>query len=96
MSRTVSVEEVRHMARLSKLEINSQEEELFRHQFGAILDHMNILERVDTSNIEPLYTPALQEEFTRADVADNTRQREQILANAPQTDGEYFIVPRIV
>ena len=96
MSRTVSVEELRHMAKLSKLEIDSREEELFRHQFGTILEHMGILSQVDTSNIEPLYTPATQDEFTRADVANNTRQREQILANAPQTDGEYFIVPRIV
>lgn len=96
MSKTISTEEVRHMARLSKLEINSAEEELFRHQFASILEHMNILSGIDTNNIEPLYTPATQDEFTRMDNAANLRQREQILANAPNTDGEYFIVPRIV
>lgn len=96
MSRNVSIEEVRHMARLSKLEINEQEETIFRRQFGDILDHMDILVKVDTTGIEPLYSPSTQCEYTRPDIADNTRTQQQILANAPDTDGEYFIVPRIV
>lgn len=92
----VSREEVRHMAALSRLAVTAEEERVFARQFGQILDHMDILSRVDTEGVEPLYSPATHAEETRADEAHNVRERAQILANAPATDGEYFIVPRIV
>ncbi len=94
--REVSPEEVRHMAKLSRLVIAPGEEAVFARQFGQILGHMAILESVDTTGIEPLYSPLGTLCATRADDADNLRSRTEILANAPQTDGHYFIVPRIV
>lgn len=95
-NRNVDSAQVRHMARLSRLLISEREEEIFVRQFNEILGHMAILEKLDTSQIEPLYTPFELEEITREDHADNIRSRKEILANAPETDGEFFIVPRIV
>lgn len=92
----IPLEDVRHMAKLSMLEIDAEEEKLFARQFANILAHMEILRAVDTTNVEPLYSPNAGACPTRADVADNKRRRGEILANAPETDGEYFIVPRIV
>lgn len=96
MSRNVDVAEVRHMAKLSRLALTEEEEKLFSQQLARILDHMAILEKVDTSGVEPLYSPVCHEEFKRSDDARNLRDRKEILANAPETDGEFFIVPRIV
>lgn len=92
----VSVEEVRHMAALSRLAVSEEEERLFARQFGGILAHMDILSRVDTEGVEPLYSPIAHAAPTREDEAVNRRTRAEILANAPETDGEYFVVPRIV
>lgn len=92
----VTLEEVRHMARLSRLTITEEECVMFARQFGKILEHMNILQKIDTANIAPLYNPITQQEETRADNAINLRTHQEILSNAPVTDGEYFIVPRIV
>lgn len=92
----VSGEEVRHMAALSRLAVTQEEECLFARQFGGILAHMDILSRVNTEGIEPLYSPLAHAAQTRKDEAVNRRTRAQVLANAPETDGEYFVVPRIV
>lgn len=96
MEKEISVEEVRHMAWLSRLAINAEEELLFARQFQKILGHMEVLNNVDTSDVEPLYSPLDIPSATRQDNADNLRSRCEILANAPETDGEAFIVPRIV
>lgn len=96
MAREVSLEEVRHMAELSRLAISEQEEKLFARQFGDILGHVDILAAIDTEGVEPLYSPVAGLEATREDEARDIRSRAEILANAPETDGECFIVPRIV
>lgn len=96
MARTVSPDEVRHMAQLSRLVISEQEEKLFARQFGDILGHVEILSGVNTDGVAPLYSPASSEESTREDEARDIRSRSEILANAPETDGECFLVPRIV
>lgn len=96
MKNKVTLTEVRHMASLSRLALSSSEEELFCSQLGAILGHMQILNSVPTEGVEPLYTPANEEAPGRLDESINIRDRSEILANAPETDGECFIVPRIV
>lgn len=84
------------MAALCKLEITEAEEELFTVQFSGILAHMAVLNGVDTENVEPLYNPLSGSARTREDVARDIRERDEVLANAPETDGQYFIVPKIV
>lgn len=96
MDRKISIADVRHMADLSRLIISEEEEKLFARQFGLILGHVEILNQVDTAGVEPMYSPALGDAPLRLDVAENTRTPGAILANAPETDGQCFIVPRIV
>ena len=57
---------------------------------------MDVLAQVDTSDVEPLYSPAQHPGPQREDVSARRRERSEVLANAPEADGEYFIVPRIV
>lgn len=92
----VTLQDVRHMAMLSRLAIDETEERVFARQFGQILGHMSVLESVDTVNLEPMYSPVVHPGLTREDRARKVRERSQILANAPETDGESFVVPRIV
>lgn len=92
----VTLDEVRHMALLSRLIINENEEKLFAGQFARILEHMNILSAVDTCNVEPLYTPVPHSAALREDIKTNEFRHKEILANAPETDGNSFVMPRIV
>ena len=89
----ISREEVAHMAALSRLRVSDEEQKLFARQFGDILGYMDVLAQVNTENVDPLYSPVQHAAEGRA---VNRRSREEVLANAPEADGEYFIVPRIV
>lgn len=94
--KTISQEDVAHMATLSRLTVTPDEQALFARQFGDILAYMDVLAQVDTRDIDPLYSPVQHEAIPRPDEAQRRRRREDILANAPHGDGEYFVVPRIV
>lgn len=96
MSKQITIEEVRHMANLSRLVLSDEEEKLFTSQLGQIVEHMNVLNGVPTEGIEPLYTPIQIIGSAREDAPVDMRDRSQILANAPDTDGICFIVPKIV
>lgn len=95
-NKTISREEVAHMAALSRLSVSQEEQSLFARQFGDILGYMDVLAQVDTSAVEPLYSPVQHTFVGREDTAARQREREEILANAPEADGEYFMVPKIV
>ena len=95
-NKNISQDVVAHMAQLSRLAVSDEEKALFARQFGDILAYMDVLAEVDTTGIEPLYSPVQHEASLREDEARHLRSREAVLANAPHGDGEYFVVPRIV
>ncbi len=85
-----------HLSRLSRLAPDAVTLERFSAQCGDILKYMDVLAEVDTSDVEPLYSPAQHVQTPRADEPERRRSRAEVLANAPETDGQFFIVPRIV
>ena len=92
----IGLKEVAHMAELSRLTVSEEEQTLFARQLDDILGYMYVLAKVDTSRAEPLYSPAQHQPAPREDVAAHVCTRQDVLANAPEADGEYFMVPRIV
>lgn len=84
------------MAQLSRLTVDEDEIARFTGQLSDILSYMDILGKVDTSAVEPLYSPVIHAPTMREDVAENRRERADMLRNAPDGSDEYFIVPRIV
>ncbi len=95
-TKTVTREDVLHMAQLSRLTVDEDEIARFTGQLSDILSYMDILGKVDTSAVEPLYSPVIHAPTMREDVAENRRERADMLRNAPDGNDEYFIVPRIV
>ena len=95
-TKTVTREDVLHMAQLSRLTVDDDEIARFTGQLSDILSYMDILGKVDTSAVEPLYSPVCPAPARRGDVAENRRARADMLRNAPDGNDEYFIVPRIV
>lgn len=92
----ITKETVAHMAVLARLDIDDATQERFARQFADILSYMEVLGGVDTEGVEPLYSPVQHSDASREDAACNRRTREEVLGNAPEQDGQYFIVPRIV
>ena len=93
---TISPDAVAKVAKLAKLRLDDAKLERFAGQMDDILAYMETLGTLDTTGVEPLYSPVGHATPLRADAAAPTCTREQILANAPATDGQFFIVPKIV
>ncbi|QJT10888.1 Asp-tRNA(Asn)/Glu-tRNA(Gln) amidotransferase subunit GatC [Oceanidesulfovibrio marinus] len=93
---SLSTEEVARIARLARLAPSPEKLTLYAGQLGDILGHMEILAEVDVTGVEPLYSPVEHETVFREDTAERRATREQILSNAPQDDGAFYIVPKIV
>lgn len=92
----ISKEQVATIARLARLDLDDARLERFAGQFGDILDYMDMLGAVDTTDVEPLYSPSEHGTVLRTDEVLTHCTREQLLANAPESDGQFFVVPRIV
>jgi aspartyl-tRNA(Asn)/glutamyl-tRNA(Gln) amidotransferase subunit C len=92
----ISPEKALHIAALSRLEISPEQAAVLAAQMDDILGYMDKLNELDTTSVEPMYTPVDQGETLRPDEVKKRFPRAQILQNAPETDGQYFIVPRIV
>lgn len=92
----ISPETVAKIASLARLELPDDKVGLFAEQLGDVLAYMDKLGELDTANVEPLYSPVDKPTPMREDTVVKEFTREELLAGAPQTDGEFFIVPRIV
>ena len=90
--------QVRHVARLARLALSPEEEERFAAQLGHVLEYIARLEAVDVSGVEPLSFAGDEKAGLplREDAVLPSLPRETVLAQAPEHDGESFVVPRII
>ena len=90
--------QVRHVARLARLQLSADEEERFAAQLGQVLSYVERLQAVDVSGVEPLAFAGDASAVLplRADEVQPSLPREQVLSQAPSADGESFLLPRIV
>jgi len=93
---SVSKEEVKYIANLAKLKLSEEEIQKFTQDLNSILEYMNLLNELDTSNVEPLFHPIEKETAFREDEIKPGLKRELALKNAPKTDGEFFLVPKVI
>ena len=94
--RGVNREEVLKIASLAKLSLTEEEVEKYTSQFNDILDYMHQLNELDTENVEPLSHVLELTNVTRKDVEESSLKRKEVLKNAPESDGDYFIVPKVI
>ncbi len=92
----VTIEDVRYVAGLARLTFSDDEMATLTGQMNAILGHMDALNAVDTTGVEPLAQVVPQAEGLRDDVRRPSLPRAVALQNAPQTDGVYFEVPKVI
>ena len=90
----LTIEEVRHIARLARLSLTADEEARYQVQLSAILDYAARLRAVDTSAIPPTASVLPLDAPLRPDEARPSAAGAQILAHAPEaTDGMFRIPP---
>jgi aspartyl-tRNA(Asn)/glutamyl-tRNA(Gln) amidotransferase subunit C len=92
----ITKEDVEYVAGLAQLTLDEAEKERLVEELGAILEYMDKLNELDTSAIEPMMHVLAIQNVMREDEVTASLDRDTALANAPKTDGAYFLVPRIL
>ncbi len=93
---SISKEEVLHVAHLARLEFEEEELERFAEQLAAILSYVEKLGELDTSNIEPTYHALNMTNVFREDEIKESTPTEEALANAPERENGFFVVPKVI
>ena len=96
MPEKIDKEQVRKVAKLSRLELTEAEIEEFTGQLSAILGYVEKMNELDTDNVEPLAHCLPISNVFRQDCVKASLGTEKALANAPQRDGQFFKVPKIL
>ena len=99
----VTQRDVQYVATLANLELSADERARMEKDLNAILDYIDGLAEVDTSNVEPMAqvmqvanSATLPAEVLRPDETRPSLPREIALANAAQSDGVFFRVPKVI
>ena len=89
-------ETVRTICYLARLEIDQSKSEKIQKDLETIIDLIGSLQTIDTSDIEPLYSPLEMTAFKHDDIEKSDNKKEKFLENAAASNEDYFLVPRVV
>lgn len=91
----ISEADVRRVALLARLEVADEEVKSLAEHFGKILEHFHRLQELELSEVDPF---SLEGPGTpwRGDEVKPWNGRDEVLAQAPRREGDFFVVPRIV
>lgn len=101
---TVTVDDVRRVAELANLELTAAEEPLMQRDLNAVLGYIEQLNELDTNGVAPMAQVsemlggpvAEYGEILRADVIQPSIDTAAVMASAPETDGRFFKVPKVI
>ena len=91
----ISIEQIKHLANLSRLEFTDNELEEFKGEFQAIIDYVNQLQAVDTSNAVDCGEMRLISQL-RDDVVGQSLSNDDVVSNAKHKEDGAFLVPTVV
>ncbi|MHB8918458.1 MAG: Asp-tRNA(Asn)/Glu-tRNA(Gln) amidotransferase subunit GatC [Desulfocucumaceae bacterium] len=92
----ITMAEVEHVALLGRLELTEEEKKMYAEQLSAILEYAGMLDRLDTAGVPPTAHVLPLKNVFREDRVGQHLPLDKTLQNAPDSDGNFFKVPRIV
>ena len=92
----ITTEMVDYISTLSRLKLPPEEKEWMTGELEQIVSYMDILNRLDTSGVEPMSHVFPVKNVMRSDEVEPSFDRAALLKNAPAPDEEAFLVPRTV
>jgi aspartyl-tRNA(Asn)/glutamyl-tRNA(Gln) amidotransferase subunit C len=88
----LSREDVLHIAALAKVGVTETDVETLREELSNILEHFEVLQKLDTNNIPPTAQSIALENVIMKDEVQPSLSQEEVLANAPQREEDFFKV----
>ncbi len=92
----ITRDEVLHVARLARLALSFAEVDRMQEQLGTILAYIRQLDCLDTADVVPTSHAVEMGTPFRDDSVHPFEEKEEILKNAPEREGDFFRVPRII
>lgn len=92
----IDIDQVRKVAQLARLELSETEEQQFTGQLKSILDYVQQLDELDTTDVPPTTRAIEVSNITRPDTLEVFAERENILDSAPEREADFFKVPKIM
>ncbi|AQT47397.1 MULTISPECIES: Asp-tRNA(Asn)/Glu-tRNA(Gln) amidotransferase subunit GatC [Bartonella] len=93
---SVDIKTVKRVARLSRIAVKDDEAERMANELNAILGFVEQLDEVNVDNIEPLTSVIPMSLRTREDVVNDGNKAADIVANAPLSEDNFFLVPKVI
>lgn len=92
----ITKKEVEYVAHLARLKLTPEDAESFTARLDEILTYFEKLKELDTSKVEPTSHSIPMVNAFREDVVKPSLEVEESLSNAPEKEGNFFKVPRII
>jgi aspartyl-tRNA(Asn)/glutamyl-tRNA(Gln) amidotransferase subunit C len=92
----ITIEDVRHVAKLARLDLGEAQLARFTTQLESILEYVAKIGEVQVEGIEPMAHAIPLANVLRDDQVQPGLPLDKVLANAPQTDGPFFKVPKVI
>ncbi len=96
MNEKIDPELVRRVGKLSRIELTDNQVETFSKQLASILEYFDKLQQLDTTDVEPLVHPVELHNVLSDDTPGSSLAPDEALGNAPQRDGDFFRVPKVI
>jgi aspartyl-tRNA(Asn)/glutamyl-tRNA(Gln) amidotransferase subunit C len=88
--------DIRYVAKLARIALTDDEVARFGEQLGDLLEHVNVLSELDTASVPATAQVVESRNVEREDTVGPCLDRETVLSMAPQRQGAFFRVPRII
>lgn len=92
----IDIDQVRKVANLARLELSESEQAQFTDQLNGILEYVQQLDELDTTDVPPTTRAIEVSNITRPDRLEVFGDRESILESAPDREENFFRVPKIL
>ena len=92
----IDLQTVKHVAKLARLALPEQKLQTLTEQLESILEYVAKIGQVDMTSVEPMAHALPMHNVFREDVAVQGLDLEKVLQNAPETDGPFFKVPKVI
>ena len=93
---SVDIDTVKRIARLARIAVTEDEAEHLKGELNTILGWVEQLGELDVADVEPMTSVVEVDMKKRADIVSDGGIADQIVANAPETEDHYFVVPKVV
>ena len=93
---SLSAEEIKHIATLARLKIDNEQAAYYAAQLSQIMELVEQMNQIDTSDIEPMSHPQDAALRMRDDEVTETDHRDEYQAIAPQAEDGLYLVPRVI